>query len=685
VARMLLYRRSGASRVWTASMEAISASGNPPWTLKAAHVSALVIGVVLAIGLWLRLRGYAFGTIALWEDEAAWAVRLVKLPLDAHDIRPLGFMALSKLLASWLSPSETVLRALPWLSGVGALAMAPLLANRLFSSPPARVLFVAIIALHPAAIDLSKEFKPYSVGLALHMGLALLALRYFAEPGWGRLLPLLALALVGTLFSQDVLFTYPGLFVLMLLVAHRRGRLRQLLAIVAAAVMTLGLLLTLYLAFWRHCVGEQTTDYWAKKYDVFYAPGGEEPMSRARWTAEHVLEVAALPGMRHEHWKARSVPEPVLSELKRVDVTIWQVLAVLGVIALSRRRRFRELVLLLGPLGMLVVFNAFGFWPLGAFRTNLFALFYVSAIAAAVFDRASPASARWDLVPVGVLVLAPFVLLGIGIGLVMSPMTTAAMNAVDRRKAGVASGVLSMGRMVGSSFGVAIFGAIVAGVGQTKLDESLPALPQGARDRLAESLGGGGATGGPQRIVDATHDAFIAAFGTGMKISGVVALLGAVVATALISSRRPAAPQAQPAAAAEESARPATSGRRREARARARRRSVRMDRLLGRGGRRAALRRPRRRRAVMMVVVVLVRVGAAARGPRRLEPDPARGGLARQRRLLRQGDADPRRGSFRGLRRGGRGRGEARGEAARRAAGERSDEHQQGVRAGEVR
>ncbi len=36
-----------------------------------------------------------------------------------------------------------------------------------------------------------------------------------------------------------------------------------------------------------------------------------------------------------------------------------------------------------------------------------------------------------------------------------------------------------------------------------------------------------------------------------MKISGVVALLGAVVATALISSRKPAAPQTQPAEAVE--------------------------------------------------------------------------------------------------------------------------------------
>src|SRR4029077_7659019 len=55
-----------------------------------------------------------------------------------------------------------------------------------------------------------------------------------------------------------------------------------------------------------------------------------------------------------------------------------------------------------------------------------------------------------------------FVLQGLGIGFVMSPMSTAAMNAVDRTKAGVASGVLSMTRMVGSTFGVAALGAIIA-------------------------------------------------------------------------------------------------------------------------------------------------------------------------------------------------------------------------------
>ena len=55
-----------------------------------------------------------------------------------------------------------------------------------------------------------------------------------------------------------------------------------------------------------------------------------------------------------------------------------------------------------------------------------------------------------------------FVLMGIGMALVMSPMSTAAMNAVAVEKAGVASGILSRTRMVGGTLGVAVIGAVFA-------------------------------------------------------------------------------------------------------------------------------------------------------------------------------------------------------------------------------
>ena len=88
--------------------------------------------------------------------------------------------------------------------------------------------------------------------------------------------------------------------------------------------------------------------------------------------------------------------------------------------------------------------------------------------------------------------LPGFILMGIGMGFVMSPMSTAAMNSVEQTKAGVASGILSMNRMVGGTFGVAILGAMVATLGRSQIDQLLPALPESARARIASGLGSGG-------------------------------------------------------------------------------------------------------------------------------------------------------------------------------------------------
>jgi EmrB/QacA subfamily drug resistance transporter len=97
-----------------------------------------------------------------------------------------------------------------------------------------------------------------------------------------------------------------------------------------------------------------------------------------------------------------------------------------------------------------------------------------------------------------------FVLMGIGMALVMSPMSTAAMNAVPVTKAGVASGLLSMNRMVGGSLGVAVVGAVFASQ-----------APAGVQDPAA----------------------FVGAFSSAMWVTAGVAALGAIVAIALIRGK----------------------------------------------------------------------------------------------------------------------------------------------------
>jgi EmrB/QacA subfamily drug resistance transporter len=61
----------------------------------------------------------------------------------------------------------------------------------------------------------------------------------------------------------------------------------------------------------------------------------------------------------------------------------------------------------------------------------------------------------------GYLVLA-FLVFGIGIGFVNAPITNSAVSGMPRSQAGVASGIASTSRQVGSSVGVAVMGSVLA-------------------------------------------------------------------------------------------------------------------------------------------------------------------------------------------------------------------------------
>src|SRR3954468_22525054 len=128
-----------------------------------------------------------------------------------------------------------------------------------------------------------------------------------------------------------------------------------------------------------------------------------------------------------------------------------------------------------------------------------------------------------------------FVLMGLGMGLIMSPMSTAAMNAVDRTKAGVASGILSMSRMVGGTFGVAVLGALVSVLGKHKLGELLPQAGAATREHLASSLGAGASGRGSPQVADAMRESFVYALQHSLKLGAAVAAAGAALAWWLVA------------------------------------------------------------------------------------------------------------------------------------------------------
>ncbi len=117
----------------------------------------------------------------------------------------------------------------------------------------------------------------------------------------------------------------------------------------------------------------------------------------------------------------------------------------------------------------------------------------------------------------GFLTLLPaFLVGGVGMGMTMSPMTAAVMGSVDRTKAGAASGVLSMTRMIGGVFGVAALTA------------------------MFNNLSAGRAAAGHNPA-----DVFIYSLSHSLRWSAAIALAGAVVAGLFIRSHHGDAVEAE--------------------------------------------------------------------------------------------------------------------------------------------
>jgi EmrB/QacA subfamily drug resistance transporter len=79
------------------------------------------------------------------------------------------------------------------------------------------------------------------------------------------------------------------------------------------------------------------------------------------------------------------------------------------------------------------------------------------AVGVALMTRLDEDSSYWTLLP-------GFLLFGVALGLVYSPMSIAAMEAMPRAKAGIAAGVLAMNRVLAGAVLLAATGAIFAGL-----------------------------------------------------------------------------------------------------------------------------------------------------------------------------------------------------------------------------
>jgi EmrB/QacA subfamily drug resistance transporter len=204
--------------------------------------------------------------------------------------------------------------------------------------------------------------------------------------------------------------------------------------------------------------------------------------------------------------------------------------------------------------------NILGYAPIAAgalFLPATLPILFVAPFAGRLTDRIGP---RWPAL-VGLLLSAAglveialvadgadrflpllpgYLLFGIGTPLVLTPMSTASINAAPPQQRGEASGVISTTRQIGAALGIAVMGAIIAAAQQTRLDETLAGHPFSPeqREKLESLASGSGALAKHiagfsaeqvQKIDAGAKAAFTDGFTTSMWVSAVV-LLGAAVA-----------------------------------------------------------------------------------------------------------------------------------------------------------
>jgi len=139
--------------------------------------------------------------------------------------------------------------------------------------------------------------------------------------------------------------------------------------------------------------------------------------------------------------------------------------------------------------------------------------------------------------------------LGLGMTITISPLTTTVMNALGEKLAGTASGVNNAVSRAAGLLAIAALGAVLAHVFQARLHEALndSTLPRDVADAVyaqRSRLGAiapptGAASAVAAQVRDAVGHAFVAGFRAAMLTSAGLALASALSAWWLISGRRP--------------------------------------------------------------------------------------------------------------------------------------------------
>lgn len=134
-------------------------------------------------------------------------------------------------------------------------------------------------------------------------------------------------------------------------------------------------------------------------------------------------------------------------------------------------------------------------------------------------------------------VLPGLVLLGVGLGLTMTPSTEAITETLPLEKQGVASALNDTSREIGAAIGVALLGSVLSAGYRSSIEPALAGLPDEMVETASEGIGsafGVAAQAGPEgaRIIEAARYALVDGWITSMWVGaalGVISLVYVVV------------------------------------------------------------------------------------------------------------------------------------------------------------
>jgi EmrB/QacA subfamily drug resistance transporter len=141
------------------------------------------------------------------------------------------------------------------------------------------------------------------------------------------------------------------------------------------------------------------------------------------------------------------------------------------------------------------------------------------------------------------------VMMSLGMAVVIAPLTTAVMNAVETHRSGVASGVNNAVSRAAGLLAIAVLGLVVASTFNSNLHSRLNSLhvsPQVRRAVEAQrtklvgaTLPPGGSATENARLEHALKESFVSGFRASMIVAAVLALASALLAAWLIEGKKP--------------------------------------------------------------------------------------------------------------------------------------------------